>query len=444
LPLTEPDEGRIPAVAVSADGKLLAAGGVGRNDRGNLVPVLWLFDTATGKRSRSLEGHRGWVGAAAFSPDGKLLASGDDKREVLVWESATGKLSHRLRGHSGAGALAFSPDGTVLASAENGPPNPGLCLWEVGTGKLLRRFPRGYCNTSSLAFSPDGRMVTVASGEQDLGVWEVATGQKRLTLSTRGKGWVRGVAFSPDGTLLAAGAGDDVHLWDLWSGRWLGRFVGHRGPVRSLAFGAGGKSLISGSGDTTALVWDVGRLGRAGTSPRPGLTNTPDQQFWEALAGPDAGKAYGAMCALVADPPRAVALLRGRLRPVAAPPARQRGSVARLIRDLDDDDFAARERASRQLEQLGEAVEPALRLSLQRAPSAEVRRRLNGLLGALADRRQGPDGLRELRSVEVLERLGTPEARRLLEALATGVPPARLTREATASLARLGKHGRRP
>jgi RNA polymerase sigma factor (sigma-70 family) len=444
LRIQQPAEGRIAAVALSPDGKLLAAGGLKHDNRGgDLVPVLWLLDPVTGKRVCSLQGHRDWVGAVAFSPDSKRLASADAAREVLLWESPTGKLLHRLRCHARVGAVTFSPDGQILAVAENGPPNPGLCLWEVSTGKLLRRFSRGYCDTSSLAFSADSRMVAVASGEQDISVWEVVTGQKRLTLSTRGKGWVRSVAFSPDGALLGASAGNDVHLWGVWSGQRIGSFTGHRGPVQSVAFTSDGKALISASMDTTALVWDLGKVGRVAVAVGPEGAECEAHQLWQVLASEDGARAYGAMRFLAADSVRAYTLLAGRLHPVRALAAGTQEEVARLIRELDDDRFEVRERASRQRAKMDESVEPALRRALARGPSPEVSRRLKQLLTALALAQQDPEALRNLRALEVLEHLGTPQARRLLEQLAGGSPTARLTREAKASLARLGKQERK-
>ena len=49
----------------------------------------------------------------------------------------------------------------------------------------------------------------------------------------------------------------------------------------------------------------------------------------------------------------------------------------------------------------------------------------------------GPDRLRELRALEVLERLATPEAAALLDDLARGPSAARLTRDAAAARDRL-------
>jgi truncated hemoglobin YjbI len=67
-----------------------------------------------------------------------------------------------------------------------------------------------------------------------------------------------------------------------------------------------------------------------------------------------------------------------------------------------------------------------------------VRRRLESLLDSV----EGPgeaEWLRDVRALEVLEHIGTPEARQVLKVLAEGAPEARLTQEAKASLERLAR-----
>jgi WD40 repeat protein len=65
------------------------------------------------------------------------------------------------------------------------------------------------------------------------------------------------VTFSPDGRMLAIGHWT-VKLLDALTGKVVTEFEGHRGTVRSLAFSADGKRLASGSGDGSAIVWDLG------------------------------------------------------------------------------------------------------------------------------------------------------------------------------------------
>src|SRR5262249_40209275 len=66
-------------------------------------------------------------------------------------------------------------------------------------------------------------------------------------------------------------------------------------------------------------------------------------------------------------------------------------------------------------------------------PSVEMRRRVERLVERLSGPIVDPTTLRAIRGVEAVERAGTAEARRLLEALARGEPQARLTREASAA-----------
>src|SRR5207244_1900686 len=107
-----------------------------------------------------------------------------------------------------------------------------------------------------------------------------------------------------------------------------------------------------------------------------------------------------------------------------------------LIADLDSGEFTVRETAAKKLAEMGEPAEPALRQALAGRPSAEVRRRAEAML---TSPRPIPSGsfLREFRAVWILERIGTPAAREVLEKLGGGFPDAPLTREAKISLQRL-------
>jgi hypothetical protein len=218
-----------------------------------------------------------------------------------------------------------------------------------------------------------------------------------------------------------------VRVWELASGKLVGKRSGHKGWIRAVTFSPDSRRLASGSEDGTILVWDV-RAFAAEETPGASL-----DALWQDLRHEDAARARRAVWSLAADPVRSVPSLASRLRPVEAPDA---GRVARLVRDLDNDAFAMRERATRDLEALGEAAAPALRAALRKGPTPEVRMRAERLLKKV----RGVPGLEQLRvrrAVEVLEHAGTPTARRLLDRLAKGWPEARLTQEARAALGRL-------
>jgi hypothetical protein len=202
--------------------------------------------------------------------------------------------------------------------------------------------------------------------------------------------------------------------------------------VSSVGFAPDGKTCATGSQDTTALVWDVAaRLGER-KPRRHDLTAAELDLLWNEVQGADVARAHRAMGALAASPEQATRLVKDRLPPVvAADPKR----VAALIADLDNDAFAVREKATQALEELGASAEGDLRRALAAKPSPEVTRRLQQLL----DKLTGLDQFRVPRGVEVLERIGTSEAQRVLEGMAKGTPESRLTGEAKAALARLEK-----
>jgi HEAT repeat protein len=130
-------------------------------------------------------------------------------------------------------------------------------------------------------------------------------------------------------------------------------------------------------------------------------------------------------------------LLRERVRPDRTPDGKQ---VERWLAQLGSEDFEKRQRAAKELMWLGEQAETELRRFLAGDPPLEARKRAEELLDRLTKPLTDPEWLRRLRAVEALERIGTAEARRLLQALAEGAGASRLTRDAKASLDRLARH----
>ncbi len=279
-------------------------------------------------------------------------------------------------------------------------------------------------------------IVAAAGGEVDL--WEAATGRVLYPLRAPKDAPVsEGLeypAFSPDGRTLASGDySGAIYLWEVDTARLRAVFKGHRARVSSLDFSLDGSRLISGSNDTTALIWHLTGL----ADEKDAKTLTPERltALWEELADADAGKAWKAGWRLTADPAASVPFLQKRLRPAEVDAAR----IAKLLAALDGDDFEGREAASRELAKLGELAGPAVRKALGANPSPEARRRLEELTRKLGGPVESMEEARALRGVEVLEHIGSADARRLLDELGKGAVGARVTREAKAALERLTK-----
>jgi WD40 repeat protein len=456
-----------------------------------------LHETASGKELRRLEGHRNGVAAVAFSPDGKTVASrGSLDNTIRIYEAGTGKEIRAITittakdpgmpggvivinpvGFGGPSVgLAFSPDGKTVASAGTGAaggawagPGPAavritLTCWDVSTGKVVHQIvlPQ-QSGVTSFAFAPDGRTLATENTDGTLTLWEIASGQERARFGkppAMGQPVVGGmrvmfaggfggfgmtgasptVAFAPDGRVLVSrGPDPTVRVWDVATAKEIGQLEGHDGNVTALAFAPDGKTLVSGGKDSTVLVWDATRL-KPLPRPKPAALKAGDlDALWTDLAGADAVKAYRGIQTLTTSPAQVVPFLGERLRPAVPVDA---AKLRQLVADLEGKRFAVRQRATNELEKLGELAVPALKQALAAEPPLETRKRVEQLLEKLTGPVLSNDQLRLVRALEVLEEIGSAEARRVLERLSKGAPGALPTREAQAALERLA--GRSP
>jgi hypothetical protein len=225
-----------------------------------------------------------------------------------------------------------------------------------------------------------------------------------------------------------------LRLWEVSTGRERCRLAGPaQDGFTTVTAVPGGRLLATGGRSGEVTVWDVPALLRGGQQGRKVLSAGDLERLWTDLASVDAARAARAIGDGVAAPGQVTVLLGRRLRPADS------RLVARWIADLDSEHFAERERASQALEGLGEAAEPALRKALEAPASPEVRRRVEDLLERRGRQGLSAERLRELRAVELLESIGTAEARQVLGVLAQGERQAGLTREAKAALERLAR-----
>jgi WD40 repeat protein len=446
---------------------------------GLMTNQINICDATTGKTLHRLDGNKTGFSAFAFSPDGKVLAAREMVSPLIhVYDTTTGKAVRRLEAPPGGVAanqnmlarfwhppsgLVFSPDGKRLAASVD---EKSIGIWNVESGKQagLFQLPEDVF-LKTLSFSPDNRMLALTVEGDGVMAVEIASNQIRWESGNKvkvanpfanlagmmppGLGGAMPIVssyepiftnlvFSPDGKILSHGRSDQrIIFWETASGREIGLVKAYQGDITSLAFSPNGKQLASGGSDTTAILWDLTKILSLPETVVSNLSEKETEVRWADLAGDNAAKAYQAISHLSALPDSTVKFLQKHLKPTQPVAA---GRIDKLITDLDDQQFEVRQKASAELERLGELTVPAARKILQGKPTAETRRRLEQLLSDVDSRIYlAGDRLQTLRAIEVLERIGSADARQLLQKLANGGSGSLQTEQAIESLKRLGQ-----
>jgi WD40 repeat protein len=420
----------------SPDGQLVTARGQ-KTDR--------LFDLRTAKE---VYRHPIWLRELLFSADGKYLLLADSSGITCLDTSTRAKLWN-WRGFP-VRSLCSSADGkTLLFGIENsirrldmvsGREEPPIVLGPTGIVNLFPA-PDGKILIAMLYQDRVPRVVDLSLRKEigklsppprEIIVMEMAKeGEPQMFSAAPLEGEITGVCFSPDGrTLFSWGIDNIIRLRETMTWQVRHELKGHEGPITQLAPLAGGREAVSHSADRSVLVWDL----TLRNPPEPKSQNLDLTKLWDELGSSDARRAYQAGWRMAGLPKETVAFLRGRLRTVPLVDPKQ---LEQWVDDLESEQFQTRQPAQAELERLQEVAEATLRRKLPKVRVLEARRRIEGLLARLDDWQNVPDRLRSVRAPEILEWIGSSEAKQILEDLASGEPAAWLTREARLASKRL-------
>ncbi len=219
------------------------------------------------------------IQAMAFSPDGKSLVTADDNASIRVWDTQTWKESRLLQSvrsersflfdvvdendkTSNALSVVFSPDGAQILSGHD---DGTIRLWDRQTGRTIRKIKSAGRKAAHSAITPDGKAIVCVNHDDnpiriiDVGSGEVIRNVSKMNIAKfEHTAHVESLAISPDGKTMALSAPrGKIGLWEIQSGRLVGKLDTGVSEDDIVIFSPDGKTLAAGGLNQNILLWEI-------------------------------------------------------------------------------------------------------------------------------------------------------------------------------------------
>ncbi len=236
----------LTSLSVSADGAVVASAS-GMEDG-----VVKVWDGTTGRLLHTLDSED----YVAVSPDGKLVAAGNAGGPVRVWATSTGE---RVAELAASGPVLFSPDGQTLLTERMGKDGPdgAVQLWSVQGFKAGVALEGHQASLLALSLTTDGKYLATASFDETIKIWNLGQGQLARTITREGRS-LGALALAPSAEEFALSYREGepvVEVWSAGNGKIKRKLEGHTRAVVGLAYSADGATLATGSLDGTTRLW---------------------------------------------------------------------------------------------------------------------------------------------------------------------------------------------
>jgi WD40 repeat protein len=147
--------------------------------------------------------------------------------------------------------VLFSPDGLHVATASD---DATAGIWDIRTGKRLFTLQHD-AGVSILNFRADGKQIVTASADHTARVWDALDGRTLARLNTEGA--VSSISLSHDGRKIATASGSVARIWDIDTGRAVGRPLSSPAQIISADFSLDDSALVSTSADGSIITWNA-------------------------------------------------------------------------------------------------------------------------------------------------------------------------------------------